>query len=188
MAAPHPIDAAKQRLRARMLTSPALPGPGALSLLHRTVADVARSFGAGRIAAFVPLPGEPDLRPLFPALAAGGARILLPVVGAAGTGLVFRPWREAATMVAGPLGTRHPADGPEEQPDLVLVPLIAFDRTGNRLGRGGGHYDRTLAALPARRAIGVAWACREVDAVPVGPLDVRLDAIATEAGAIFVTA
>ena len=69
-------------------------------------------------------------------------------------------------------------------PDLLLVPLLAFDRSGRRLGYGGGYYDRTLAALPGRRTVGCAFAAQEVAEVPAGPLDARLDVVATECGVI----
>jgi 5-formyltetrahydrofolate cyclo-ligase len=71
-------------------------------------------------------------------------------------------------------------------PDFLLVPLLAFDRTGARLGYGGGYYDRTLAALPLAGRLGLAYAAQEVAEVPVGPHDVRLPAIATELGVIRV--
>ena len=79
----------------------------------------------------------------------------------------------------GRFGTFHP-DGLALTPDVVLVPLLAFDRSGARLGYGGGYYDRTLAALPGCLAIGCAFAAQEVDQVPVEPTDQRLHAVATE--------
>ena len=71
-------------------------------------------------------------------------------------------------------------------PDLLLVPLLAFDRRGHRLGYGGGYYDRTIAAHPGIRTIGCAYAAQEVQEVPAGPTDMRLDAIATERELILV--
>jgi 5-formyltetrahydrofolate cyclo-ligase len=85
------------------------------------------------------------------------------------------------------MGTRQPHQGAEAlTPGVLLVPLLAFDRRGHRLGYGGGYYDRTLAALPGATAIGVAHAAQELDEVPAGPEDASLDAIATEAGLIRV--
>ena len=127
-----------------------------------------------------PLPGEPDLRPLLEALDAGGRRIALPLVATPDAPLLFRAWCPGETLVAGLLGTLHPARGPEVDPDLLLVPTVAFDRARRRLGRGGGFYDRTLAARPGVRAIGFAHAAREVAQVPAGPHDVPLDAVVTE--------
>ena len=132
------------------------------------------------IGAVWPLPGEPDLRPLLETLDAAGFQIALPVVAARDAPLLFRAWRPGEALVPGPFGTLHPAHGPDADPDLLLVPLVAFDRGRHRLGRGGGFYDRTLAARPGVRAIGFAHAAREVPAVPAGPHDVPLDAVVTE--------
>ena len=87
-------------------------------------------------------------------------------------------------MVPEPFGTSRP-DGAVRLPDFLLVPLLAFDRRGCRLGYGAGYYDRTLAALPGRFRLGVAYAAQELDEVPCGPYDERLDAVATEHGVIF---
>ena len=80
-------------------------------------------------------------------------------------------------------GTLRP-DGEVRVPDFLLVPLLAFDRRGYRVGYGAGYYDRTLAALPGRFRLGVAYAAQELDEVPAGPYDERLDAVATERGVI----
>ena len=93
--------------------------------------------------------------------------------------------RPAPRSSAGPLGASAPATGDWVEPDVVLAPLLAFDRDGWRLGYGGGYYDRTLADLRARgevTALGFAFAGQQVEAVPHGPDDARLDGIVTEAG------
>lgn len=82
-------------------------------------------------------------------------------------------------MREGRFGTVYP-DGPIDVPDLILVPMLAFDRRGYRLGYGGGYYDRTLASLPDARAIGYACSVQEVNDIPVGPFDVPLPVIVTE--------
>ncbi len=87
-------------------------------------------------------------------------------------------------MVRGPIGTQHPPTGEFVTPDWLIVPLLAFDRSGARLGYGGGYYDRTLALLSGATAIGVAYAAQEIAQVPTGPHDVPLHAIATEQGLI----
>jgi 5-formyltetrahydrofolate cyclo-ligase len=69
-------------------------------------------------------------------------------------------------------------------PDMLLIPLLAFDPRGRRLGYGGGFYDRTLAGLPGRFRLGCAFAAQRMDAVPIGPYDITLDAVATEQGVI----
>ena len=89
-------------------------------------------------------------------------------------------------MDSGVWGIAEPkADKAELEPDILLVPLLAFDRHGNRLGYGAGYYDRTLATLPGRFRLGVAYAAQELDEVPAGHYDARLDAVATECGVIF---
>ena len=126
-----------------------------------------------------PLPGEIDPRPLLLALLARGHRILLPETPPRGHALRFRHWRPGTPMIPEPFGTCRP-DAPLGTPDLLLVPLLAFDARCNRLGYGGGYYDRTVAALPGIRTIGLAFAAQQVDAVPVLPHDAPLDAVATE--------
>ena len=88
-------------------------------------------------------------------------------------------------MAAERFGTQRPS-GPVIIPDLLFIPLLAFDRAGRRLGYGGGYYDRTLAALPRATAIGCGYACQELDEVPADAYDARLSAIATEVGIITV--
>jgi 5-formyltetrahydrofolate cyclo-ligase len=98
--------------------------------------------------------------------------------------LIFRLWQPGATMVPEPFGTYRP-DGEVRTPDVLLVPLLAFDRRGHRVGYGAGYYDRTLAALPGRFRLGVAYAAQELDEVPAASYDERLDAVATERGVVF---
>jgi 5-formyltetrahydrofolate cyclo-ligase len=131
-----------------------------------------------------PMKSELDPRPLMRRLEALGARLALPRVVRRGQSLTFHAWTASTRFVESRFGVNEPA--PETalvEPDLLLVPLLAFDRSGARLGYGGGFYDVTLATLRARRAviaIGVAWAGLEVAAVPTEPHDQRLDAICTE--------
>lgn len=138
----------------------------------------------GTVSGYLPMAGEMDPLPAMAALAARGWRRCLPVVVAKGAPLAFRAWEPGDDLVDGVFGTRHPATGAEiVAPDLLLTPLLAFDRQGYRLGWGGGFYDRTLAALRAAgkaTAIGVAFAAQEVDAVPRADYDARLDGIVTE--------
>ena len=134
-----------------------------------------------------PMGDEADPRALAQALAVRGAALALPALVAKGAPLTFREWREGDSLVAHSFGMLEPGpEAPEIVPDVLLVPLLAFDSRGHRLGYGGGFYDRTLADLPGRRTVGCAFAAQEVEAVPAEPHDHTLDAIATEAGVILL--
>lgn len=135
------------------------------------------------VACVWPLAGEPDLRPLCDVLYARGRRVVLPETPRKGGPLTFREWRPGCRMVTGRYGTEHPEEA-VCRPELILVPMLGFDRRGYRLGYGGGYYDRTLAALPGVGAVGFAFSCQEVSEVPVGPYDVPLSVIVTERGVI----
>lgn len=137
------------------------------------------------VSGFWPMGPEIDIRPLLLALHDRGHPIALPVTPRRGNPLHFRRWRPGDVLARGPLGTSQPSQEAEPlTPGFLLVPLLAFDRAGRRLGYGGGYYDRTLAALPGAISLGCAYACQELDEVPAGPEDARLTAIATEAGLI----
>jgi 5-formyltetrahydrofolate cyclo-ligase len=131
------------------------------------------------VAGFWPLPSEIDIRPLLHALATVGYDVVLPVTPERGQALTFRKWNIDDALLVGRYGTRH-TDGAEMTPDFILVPLLGFDATGNRLGYGAGYYDRTLAALPGAFRLGCAFAAQEFDEIPVGADDITLNAIATE--------
>ncbi|MDX2028452.1 MAG: 5-formyltetrahydrofolate cyclo-ligase [Alphaproteobacteria bacterium] len=127
--------------------------------------------------------GEMDPTPLAEALRAQGCVICLPIVTEAST-LTFRVHDPAIPLIAGYRGIPEPPPAcPVVEPDILLVPLLAFDGALRRLGRGGGYYDRTLFALRARRkvlAVGLAYACQEVAEVPHRPHDAKLDKVVTE--------
>ena len=116
---------------------------------------------------------------MLSALSDAGHDVLLPVTPQRGHPLVFREWRPGMMLIPGRFGTVH-TDGAIGVPDVLLVPLLAFDAGCNRLGYGAGYYDRTIAALPGIRTIGCAFSLQQVDAVPVMPHDVPLDAVVTE--------
>jgi 5-formyltetrahydrofolate cyclo-ligase len=137
------------------------------------------------IAGYWPMGDEMDPRPLMLALASRGHALALPVTPPRGQPLAFRAWAPGAALRPGPMGTSEPVAGEELRPDVVLVPLLAFDRAGRRLGYGGGYYDRTLAALPAAKAIGIGYSGQEMAEVPAGPQDMRLPLIATEDSVII---
>jgi 5-formyltetrahydrofolate cyclo-ligase len=136
------------------------------------------------VSGFWPLDGEIDIRPLLHTLHERGHTIVLPETPSRGKPLIFRQWNPDSVMVKERFGTVRP-DGPVLVPGYLLVPLLAFDRTGHRLGYGGGYYDRTLAALPGAIAVGCAFAAQALDAVPVGDYDAPLHAVATETGVLL---
>ncbi len=150
----------------------------------RLMAGMPPPTGAA-VAGFWPMGAEIDIRPLLVALHERGHTVLLPETPPRGNPLIFRQWQPDMPMVRERFGTLRPT-GAVATPDWLLVPLLAFDRAGRRLGYGGGYYDRTLAALPLAVAVGIAWAAQEVAQVPAGPLDARLHAIVTEREVIRV--
>jgi 5-formyltetrahydrofolate cyclo-ligase len=144
------------------------------------------------VSGYWPFRTEIDPRPLMARLAWLGARLALPVTPPKGSDepLSFRAWRPEAPLEPGAFGVPEPgADCETVEPDLLLVPLLAFDRAGGRLGYGAGHFDRTLEGLRARRritALGLAFRVQEVERTPVHGHDQLLDAILTEAAYIAV--
>jgi len=105
----------------------------------------------------------------------------LPYIAQRGDPMHFRRWLPGDPMAASPYHFKQPADdAPEIRPDLILAPLLGFDRAGNRLGQGGGFYDRAFAAYPQAMRIGIAWSIQEVDALPVESWDQSLHAVITE--------
>lgn len=144
------------------------------------------------IAGYWPINSEVDIRPLLQRLSESHT-IVLPVTPRDRLRLSFRRWTPDAAMEAGPFGTQHPvgelSDGADPLvPDVVLVPLLAFTRQGDRLGYGGGYYDATLAGLktekPSLRSVGVAYAGQMVKVLPTEKTDMQLDHILTENGLI----
>ncbi len=134
----------------------------------------------GALAVYWPLAGEPDLRPAYAELADAGVRLALPVVLARDTALGFAEWVPGEPTVADSLGVAVPAQlRMVERPDALLVPCLGFDARGYRLGYGGGFYDRTLAADPRPRTLGIAYACQRA-AFEIGEYDIALDQIITE--------
>lgn len=131
------------------------------------------------IAATWPLPGEADLRPLCEQLVRVGYCVVLPQTPPKGEPLIFREWRCNRPMRKGRFGTWHPTGGRKE-PDVILVPFVAFDRQGGRLGYGGGYYDRTLPLYPQATLIGYGLSSQEREALPMDEYDHRLPVIVTE--------
>ncbi|MEM7056888.1 MAG: 5-formyltetrahydrofolate cyclo-ligase [Pseudomonadota bacterium] len=141
--------------------------------------------GARIISAYRPIRTEIDPTPLMESLCDAGHRVAVPVIIGEGQPLEFHEWWPGAPMKDGAFGAEIPVEARLLVPDLVLLPMLAFDRHGWRLGYGGGFYDRTLQVLRRSRrvrAIGLAYAAQQIEAVPIEHTDERLDAIATETG------
>jgi 5-formyltetrahydrofolate cyclo-ligase len=133
------------------------------------------------VSSYVPVGGEADPAPLEQAAVVAGCVLTLPHVVDRETPLRFLAWNVERALADGPFGLRQPPhDAHPLVPDIILTPLVGFDRRGHRLGQGAGHYDRAFAALPAAWRIGVAWSVQEVATLPADPWDVPLHAIATE--------
>jgi len=169
----------------------AVPDAGAELAAHvmNSSVEVGLQDGPKTVSVFWSMGSEIDTQPLLQALHGAGHATALPVVAAKAQPLVFRAWAPGDALVDGGFGTSIPSpDAPTVVPDVLFVPLLAFDDDGYRLGYGGGFYDRTLEKL--RRAagdvlaIGVAFSGQRVDTVPRGPYDQPLDGVAMENGLI----
>jgi 5-formyltetrahydrofolate cyclo-ligase len=144
-----------------------------------------RGHSPGIVAVYRAFGSEIDPRPLGEELRRLGWRLALPASEEAHTPVVFRSWQAGDRLAPDAMGIAAPlASAAEVQPDVVVAPLIAFDRRGGRLGQGGGYYDRTIQALrkasPAPAFVGLAFSIQEVAHVPVESHDQRMDAILTE--------
>ena len=138
------------------------------------------------LAGYMPIRTEIDPRPAMTEAAAFGT-VAVPVIRAAGQPLVFSQWTSGCTLVDGPFGARVPENERLLVPEVLIVPLVAFDRRGGRLGYGGGFYDRSLEGLRASGpvlAIGFAWSAQEAENLPLEPTDQPLDLIVTERAVI----
>jgi 5-formyltetrahydrofolate cyclo-ligase len=174
--------------RRRKAAARAAPSAAGMAKDH-FLASVPLRDGA-TVSAFWPLPDEFDTRPLMNALHEAGHPIGLPVVEKRGLPLRFRIWAPGTKLVRGNFNVEIPGEDCREcVPEILIVPLLAFDRQGFRLGYGGGFYDRTIARLrsigPAI-AVGYAYAGQEIDAVPHDATDAKLDWVVTEREAIRI--
>jgi len=136
------------------------------------------------VSGFMPMKTEINPLPLMKTLAEAGAQLALPKIAGRGRPLVMRAWTWGAPLDTGQWGIREPkAEYPEVDPDVLLVPLLAFDRSGQRIGYGAGYYDMTIARLRSLKkvtAVGIAFAMQEVTAVPAMERDEPLDFVLTE--------
>ncbi|HWM45995.1 MAG TPA: 5-formyltetrahydrofolate cyclo-ligase [Xanthobacteraceae bacterium] len=190
-----PVAAAKAKLRQTMLA-----GREALPVAERVAAAetlAARGLPipvppGAVVSGYSPLKSEISPVPLMRRLADAGAKLALPVVQGRSHPLIMRAWAFGEPLGSGVWGIREPKpEAPEVFPDILIVPLLAFDRRGERLGYGAGHYDRTIARLRTMKpivTIGVAFAAQEVPDLPSTSLDERLDFVLTERDVIDLRA
>jgi 5-formyltetrahydrofolate cyclo-ligase len=148
--------------------------------------------GGTIVSGFMPLKSEINPLPLLRKLADAGAQLALPVVAGRGQPLTMRAYTFGDTLASGVWGIREPKpEAAEVFPDILIVPLLAFDRRGHRLGYGAGYYDMTITALRARKpvtTVGIAFAQQEIAEVPTTPRDARLDLVLTEHETIVISA
>ena len=152
------------------------------------LSEVLAGYRGVPVSGFMPIRTEIDPRPAMAEASAHG-HVGVPVIQAPARPLRFARWTPDAKMVKGQFGAEIPADLTYFEPEILIVPLLAFDRQGGRLGYGGGFYDRTLEVLRAHRAtlaVGFAFAGQEVEQAPLEETDQPLDLIVTEAGVIEV--
>ncbi len=185
-----PLPSKADLRRAALARRDALAGEVRAAAAER-LADLVEglTLPAGAIVSgYWPIRSELDPRPAMARLAARGHALALPVILPDGETMIFRRWRDGDALVSAGFGLSEPGPGAEEvEPQVMLVPLAAFDRRGERIGYGKGYYDRAIARLTAkgpRFEIGVAFATQEVARVPAEPHDRRLRLILTEAGPI----
>ncbi len=182
-----PPPALKERLRSEMLARRDALDDGLREEAARRIAERALGLSELRdvtpVGAYWPIRSEVDPRRLMEALIARGQDIALSQI--LHPHLSWRLWRPGDVLVKGGFGVREPGpDAPEVFPKALLVPLVAFDRRGGRIGYGKGHFDRAIAALETQHpvlTVGLAYAVQEIDEVPVEPHDRLLDVIITEA-------
>ena len=195
IAAPHLIamtkvvdtDSQKARLRQEALVlRDALPAAvRAAAAESIAVRPFPLKFERGSVVSgFSPMKREINPVPLMRKLADAGARLALPVIAGRGKPLIMRAWRFGEPLASGQWGIREPLpEAAEVAPDILIVPLAAFDRAGHRIGYGAGYFDMTINALRAKKpvtAVGIAFAIQEISSVPATERDARLDLVLTE--------
>jgi 5-formyltetrahydrofolate cyclo-ligase len=181
------LNSSKAELRAEALAHrDALPADmraGAAEAIAARAFPIAMKPGT-IVAGFMPMKGEINPVPLLHRLANAGVQLALPAIAGRGKPLIMRAYKFGDMLARGQWGIREPQpDAKEVAPDILIVPLAAFDRAGHRIGYGAGYYDLTLHALRATKlvtAVGIAFAAQEIREVPATPRDERLDFVLTE--------
>jgi 5-formyltetrahydrofolate cyclo-ligase len=179
----------REKVRAKRLAAFREDARGASQSLASHLTALLESQPVAKVAGYWAVGSEIDLSPLLGDLDGKGWSVALPVVVENDTPLIFRRWHSGDELLKGPLNILQPKLGCDEViPDVILVPLLAFDDERFRLGQGGGFYDRTLEQLKSSKggvmSIGIAFAAQRVNAVPRDKFDQRLDFIVTENGRV----
>jgi 5-formyltetrahydrofolate cyclo-ligase len=177
-----PPTSSKAELRAELRAARRVFAEGLAFLVDEALLVPLRAVIAQSqcVAGYWPVGGEPDVRQIIEETANQGLATALPRIDPVSGKMSFRLWRPL-DQTERLQGFQQPlASAPCTQPDLILAPLVGFDRALNRLGQGGGHYDRAFAAYPQAYKIGIAWSIQEIRRVPTEPHDIQLDAILTE--------
>lgn len=175
--------ALRRLLRFRRKEFAAAAGPATLALHAIAMSRIAleRIGRPSAIAAYLSNGREVDPMPMLELAWASGIATALPHIPARGAAMRFLVWNPGDPLRAGPYGVPQPlATASAVMPDVILTPLVAFDRSGRRLGQGGGFYDRAFADFPAARRIGLAWSVQQIAQVPVASWDQPLHAVLTE--------
>jgi 5-formyltetrahydrofolate cyclo-ligase len=185
------IEAAKTELRRELLKRRESIPAGERTAAAQAIAErpLPIELRPGMIVSgYSPLKSEINPLPLMRRFAERGAQLALPVVAGRGQPLIMRAWAFGEELGIGVWGIRQPKpEASEVFPDILIVPLLAFDRRGHRIGYGAGYYDMTISRLRTLKpiiALGVAFAAQEVEEVPTSPRDARLDLVLTEHGMI----
>lgn len=184
---PQELPGWRRTLRRQLIEKRAALPPSTLDEYRRGIdTHLQRAFSDlvhGVIAFCWPYKNEYDARHLLAGLRRRGATTALPVIVAPKSALVFREWHPGVTLEPGPLGIPFPPDSLEVQPDSVLLPVVAFDAGGYRLGYGGGYFDRTLAMIARRpRVIAVGYEMQFIETIHPQPHDFPVDYVVTERG------
>jgi 5-formyltetrahydrofolate cyclo-ligase len=173
----------RKEYRARRAALPVVEQSAAAQAIAVRGLPVAIKAGSV-VSGYSPIKSEISPLPLLRLAADAGAQLALPVVQGRGTPLIMRAWSFGETLGSGVWGIREPKpEAPEVFPDVLIVPILAFDRAGYRLGYGAGYYDMTIARLRGMKpvtAVGIAFAAQEIAKLPKTPRDARLDLVLTE--------
>lgn len=173
--------ATRDRLIAQRIALSAEERAAKSNRISQALHDALEPYAGGLVGFYWPFRGEFDPRGVVGALREQGTRLALPVIVERGQPLVFREWTPGSLMVQGTWQIPMPESGEAVFPNLLIVPLVGFDRDGYRLGYGGGFYDRTIAAMPERpQTIGVGFELGRLETIYPQPHDIALGTIVTE--------